>query len=550
MIESGLLKKAAQHIDPVLRRRLTENLGPGIALALTTRDKIASTSSFGVANQDTQRPVTDRTLFQIGSITKHFTAVACMRLAEQGRLDVAAPVTETLDWFQVDSAFETPITTHHLLTHTAGLVMMMDSYPSSWWQTWALRETKLGFEPGSRFSYSNVGYNVLQCIIQTITGTRFSDALRELVFEPLGMDESYGEVTSSLYPRMAQGHKYSAHDDRPVPRPESQFVVNWYELSEGCGSVVTTATDLSIFLRMLLNEGLDAQGHAFLSADSFAQMTHPHAIMEGFFDGTTQGYGLLIEQSENTGNQRRIIGGGENLGFEAAMYGDFETGVGVVLLINSFDVAWKETRWIMDVLLAASRGKPLPEWTHPAPSDPSIIGERADDYVGAYTSQDQSFELINSDGSLMLHANGKRALVIHEWGENFATTHLDFDHAMLTFARDDQDQVVEVFQLGERFLKTGQQAPSMPDYPAEWDAYVGHFRSFGILITNFRVFVRRGTLMMKAYSGYVDIPLTPLEDGVFRSGGESSPERLIFDSFAGGRALRCRASGCDFYRIE
>ena len=550
MAEAREFEAAIRHIDNLMKRRLSEDLGPGVSLALTSKDTLLATRAYGEANQSTQAPVTDCTLFQIGSITKHFTAAACMRLVQQEKLDIHAPITDYLEWFEVQSRFRTPITLHHLLTHTAGLVMMMDSYPSSWWQTWALRDTELGFDPGSSFSYSNVGYNVLQCIIQTVTGLSFDASLRQLVFEPLGMIESYGEVRADLYPRLAQGHKYSPHDDRPEPRPERQHVVNWYEFSEGCGSVVTTSSDLSIFLRMLLNKGKDCNGNDFLSTEEFALMIHPHAQMEGFFKGTTQGYGVLIEQSEDTNNQRRIIGAGENLGFEAAMYGDLETGVGVVLLINSFDVAWKETRWMMNVLIATSNEQDLPNWPHSMPPAQAPLGEKAHEYVGAYTGDDQSFDIIDNDGVLKLVSNGSSANAICEYGDNFRVDHPELGAALLTFGRDDQQHVVEAFQLGRTFLREGYEAPPVPEHPSEWEAYVGHYRSFGILITNFRIFIRKGQLMMQAYSGYVDMALTPLGNGVFRSGGEASPERLIFDSIANGTALRCRASGCDFYRVE
>ena len=543
-------QSAIERIDEMLMKRHEEGLGPGLSLALTTSDKLLATRTYGVTNADSGEPVTDETLFQIGSITKHFTAVACMRLHEQGRLNLQAPVTEYLDWFEVQSQYETPLTIHHLLTHTAGLVMMIDCYPSSWWQTWALRNTELGFKPGERFSYSNVGYNVLQCVIQTITGKSFDDSLRELIFEPLGLANTYGQIRNSLCDRMAKGHKYSAHDDRPVPRPERQTVVNWYEMSAGCSSVVTTATDLAKFLRMLLNRGRADDGTALLSEETFDMMTKPYAEMQGFFPGTSQGYGVLMEQSEATGDHPRIIGGGENLGFEAAMYGDFDSGVGVVLLCNSFDVAWGETKWIMSALVSASQGEELPVLPELKPFVPQPLGEKAQEYVGTYESADRAFTITVTAGHLTLTANGTSVRHDPQWGDNFFAPHPDFDHAMVTFGRDEEGNVVEAFQLGEWFRNERFQGPPDIDYPGAWDGFVGQYRSFGILVTNFRIFVRKGQLTCLSYSGYVDQPLTDLGDGWFRNGDEASPEKMTFDCFANGKALRCRASGGEYYRME
>jgi CubicO group peptidase (beta-lactamase class C family) len=541
---------AVDAIDRMLAERHRQGFGPGLSLALTTHDKLVATKTYGVANADRGDPVTDRTLFQIGSITKHFTAAACLRLAEQGRLDIGAPVTRYLDWFEVRSRFATPITLHHLLTHTAGLVMMMDSYPSAWAQVWKLRDTDLGFEPGTQFSYSNVGYNVLQCVIQTVTGLGFDAALRELVFAPLGMDETWGEILWDLYPRLADGHKYSSVDDHPVPRPERQVVVNRHRVSQGCASVVTTAADLAKFLRMQLRGGRADDGEAFLSSESFAKMVHPHAPFEGFFEGTTQGYGALVEQSEKTRGHRRIIGGGENLGFEAIMYGDLEAGVGVVLFCNSFDVAWTETRWSLDTLIAAAEGceRPVPPTLRPLFEEK--LGERAKDYVGMYTSAERSFTISEEDGDLRFAAPGTSALLRLLWQESFISPAAGFDQGMLSFSRDGSGRVFEAVQLGDVYARDAKPKSKGPELPKEWNAYLGHYRAFGSLVTNFRIFARKGQLWCQMYGGYGEELLTDLGGGRFRRDGETSPETYAFDWIAGGKALRCCASGCGFYRVD
>ncbi|MDD5264434.1 MAG: serine hydrolase [Candidatus Bipolaricaulis sp.] len=542
--------RAVEAIDRMLAERHRQGLGPGLSLAVTTRDELVATRTYGVANADRGDPVTDRTLFQIGSITKHFTAVACLRLAEQGRLDLDAPVTRYLDWFEVGSRFATSVTLHHLLTHTAGLVMMMDSYPSAWAQVWKLRDTDLGFEPGTRFSYSNVGYNVLQCVIQTVTGLSFDAALRKLVFAPLGMDQTWGEILWDLYPRLADGHKYSSVDDRPVPRPERQVVVNRYRVSQGCASVVTTAADLTKFLRMFLRRGRGDDGKVFLSAELFAKMLYPHAPFEGFFEGTMQGYGALVEQSERTHGHRRVIGGGENLGFEATMYGDLEAGVGVILFCNSFDVPWGETRWCLDALAAAAAGVELPALPMLKPLFAEGLGERAKDYVGTYSSPERSFTISDEKGNLRFDAPGATALLEPVWGDSFVLPAAGFDQGLLSFSRDKDGRVVGAAQLGDVYARD--EKPKAKEYvlPKEWDAYLGHYRAFGSLVTNFRIFARKGQLWCQMYSGYGEEPLTDLGGGRFRRGGEASPETYAFDWIASGKALRCRASGCDFYRVD
>jgi len=427
--------------------------------------------------------------------------------------------------------------------------MMMDSYPSAWAQVWKLRDTDLGFEPGTRFSYSNVGYNVLQCVIQTVTGLCFDAALRELVFAPLGMDETWGEIFWDLYPRLADGHKYSSVDDHPVPRPERQTAVNRYRVSQGCASVVTTAVDLAKFLRMELRGGVGDDGSAFLSAEAFAKMVHPYAPCDGFFEETMQGYGVLIEQSEKTRGHRRIIGGGENLGFEALMYGDVEAGVGVVLFCNSFDIAWAETRWSLDALIAAAEGRDQPAPPTLRPLFEEKLGDRARDYVGTYKSAERSFTIFEEDGDLRLAAPRASGLLKLLWGDSFVSTVAGLNCGMLTFSRDDAGRVFEAVQLGEVYARDAKPKAKGNLLPKEWNAYLGHYRAFGSLVTNFRIFARKGQLWCQIYSGYGEEPLEDLGGGRFRHGGEASPETYAFDWIASGKALRCRASGCDFYRV-
>jgi len=387
----------------------------------------------------------------------------------------------------------------------------------------------------SQFAYSNVGYNVLQCVIQTITRLSFDAALRELIFEPLGMDMTYGEIRNGLYDRMANGHKYSAHDDRPVPRPKRQTVVNWYELSEGCGSVVTTAADLARFLRMLLRGGRDDAGGELLRPDTFEMLTHPYIEMQGFFPGTMQGYGVLIERSDETSDHRRILGGGENLGYEAAMYGDLDAGIGVILFCNSYDIPWRETRWILSVLLAAAEGAEPPEWPHGDAVDLTLVGENAGEYVGRYRFGDRSFDVTEIEGRLRFTANGQAVFLERIWGDRFVVPHPDFDRSMLAFGRSDPKAVVEAFQLGDWYRN---------------EAYAGQYRAFGVFVNSLKFFVRKGMFMCQSYGGYGEDALTDLGAGVFRAGGESSPHRMTFDWDAGGKTLRCRASDGDFYRVE
>jgi len=161
--------EAFRLMDDYVRRWMASMCTPGMAIALFDREYCQCISTYGYRDLETNAPVTSDTLFEIGSITKTFTAVAVLQAAEAGLLDLHAPVTSCLPWFQVQSTYE-PITIHHLLNHSAGLVGIIDQAPDIHSAAWMLRETKLAFPPGEQFLYSDAGYQILVLVLESVIG--------------------------------------------------------------------------------------------------------------------------------------------------------------------------------------------------------------------------------------------------------------------------------------------------------------------------------------------------------------------------------------------
>ncbi|MGC4192025.1 MAG: serine hydrolase domain-containing protein [Thermomicrobiales bacterium] len=113
--------EAIDRIDALAKRLLEKGIAPGYALAVTDRDGLLVERRYGFANQDAETPIATEMLFEIGSIGKSFTAIVLMQLAAEGKVDLHAPVSTYLPWFAVQSAYDQPITIHHLLTHTGGI---------------------------------------------------------------------------------------------------------------------------------------------------------------------------------------------------------------------------------------------------------------------------------------------------------------------------------------------------------------------------------------------------------------------------------------------
>jgi D-alanyl-D-alanine carboxypeptidase len=531
------LQSAFDHIDQYAARLMDEGNLPGLAIALTDRQNLLRISTYGVADIAAQSPVAPDTLFQIGSLGKPFTSIALLQQRDQGTLDLHAPVTQYLPWFEVQSAYP-PITVHHLMNHTAGIVRGTDVAPHGLYESWALRTTKTRTPPGAYFWYSNIGYKTLGFLIEELTGQSFHDAIQSRVLHPLGMTQTYPAITHETRQKAAIGY-CDVYDDRPEHPSHGLAPAIWGEYGTGDGCQVSTAEDMAIYLRMLLNRGRGSNGR-LISEESFDLMTL-HGIWTG---GDYYGYGLATYPLDG----RTYIGhGGGNAGYRSAIVVDMEAGLGVVFLLN----VWGETDPIVDaathvltVLRAAQRQVELPPL--PPATNPSCIAKAAN-YTGVYRAGDRVLRLTAAAGKLLLTYHDQ--VVALEWrgADRFYVGHPEFDLFLLEFKRRN-GEVVEAFHGPDWYINNRYAGPLQFAYPEAWEAYTGHYRARNPEASNFRVVLRKGDLVLIFPWGVAE-SLAPLDDGWFRIGAdENSPETLRFDAVVGGRALLAEYSGCPYYR--
>ncbi|MBZ0278796.1 MAG: beta-lactamase family protein, partial [Anaerolineae bacterium] len=258
------------------------NLGkwriPGLALGIYHRGEVA-VMGFGVTNADHPLPVTDETLFQVGSVTKTFVGTAVMRLVEMGKLALDATVQTYLPEFHVrDETASTQATLRHLLTHTCG------------WAGDVFRNTGAGEDAlaryvagmanleqlapvGTLFSYNNAAFSVLGRIIEIVTGKTFEAALSELVLTPLGLENTYIFPADVMTRRFVVGHRVTdgvIQVARPWPLERS---------SHAQGGIICDIRDILRYARFHLGDGTDQAGNRLLTADSLAQMQSPQVTI-------------------------------------------------------------------------------------------------------------------------------------------------------------------------------------------------------------------------------------------------------------------------------
>ena len=266
-------------------------------------------SSMAVAVTDGERTLASRTygaphgaMFQFGSIGKSFTAIVALQLSEQGMLDLHAPVTDALPWFAVGGT-TAPITLHHLLTHSSGLIQGAEIATGSNYDVVALADTEVGFAPGEHFWYSNVGYRVVGLMLERVAGRSYPRLVSERILERLGMDESEPWIVQEMRPRLAQA-TVPAFDDRPW-RPQHGLVpATWIDSAEADGCICSSGGDLAIYLRALMT-----RDERLLSAESWAAMLAPQVAIDQDDEGEHYGYGIGIG-AKDFGHGGGMIGTG------------------------------------------------------------------------------------------------------------------------------------------------------------------------------------------------------------------------------------------------
>ena len=256
-----------------LMRRFVQADGPGAAIGVVRDGRFVLRKAYGLADLEWQVPLTPDTVFRIASVTKPFTAMAVMILAERGLLDVEAPLETYLPGW---SARGRRVTLRRLLDHTSGIWRhdngtlpdrtRRSNLPLA--ETLAMIHAgDFEFEPGERYVYNNSGYMLLGQVIETVTGLGFGEVLQREIFEPLGMTQTGlldpGTVTRKRAHGYVRGRR-GFHNARPD-------AFNWSFAAGGLGS---TLDDLARW-----EAGLRA--HRLVRPQTFEAMLAPVRLNDG-----------------------------------------------------------------------------------------------------------------------------------------------------------------------------------------------------------------------------------------------------------------------------
>jgi D-alanyl-D-alanine carboxypeptidase len=531
------LKEACSRLDAFIAREMRDKGIPGLSLALTDRNGLLRASTYGYADVKLKKPVTPETEFEIGSISKSFTAISLLQLSEQGKFDPRQPITKYLPWFSVHSNY-TPITGHDVMSHSAGLPRDRDDIPSSLYQAAGVRDRWTGYEPGKHFAYSNIGYQIMGYLLEEITGKSSAESVDERILQPLGMKHSEPLFTHDTYSRLATGYA-PLYDDRPNRASSPLIEATWLEYAAGDGAIVSTASDMAIYLRMLLNRGSAPTGR-IISEDSFKLLTQ-HASEES--EGVWYGYGM---SSWIVDGHNYIGHAGGMVGYSSKLQGDMDDGLGVIALVNFPGGPGGIPDYALKLLRAVYEGHDLP----PMPDeDPPERVTNAADYAGTYTSlEGKKLSVAAENERLFLLRDGQKTPLEPYGKESFLVALPDFALFPLQFHRE-KGKVTELSYGADWYAGENYSGPRKFDVPAEWASFPGHYRANHAWFNNFRIVVRKGKLLLISPEGSEWL-LTPDGHDGFWAGEEGEPprEQISFDMPVHGKTLRCVLSGLSYYR--
>ncbi len=533
LAQAAAVQPVFTRLDEFITRHMRETGAPGMTLALANRDGLIRVSTYGYADMKAGARVVPETMFEIGSISKSFVGLTLMQLRDEGKLDLTKPIVEYLPWLKINSKFAA-ITTHHILSHSAGLPgapLLLDALLSELWTA---------YEPGKRFLYSNTGYKILGFLIEAIDKRPFAEALRARMLTPLGMTASSPIITNDLRKMMAIGYE-PLNEGKPFlvngPLAEAQ----WLEVDIAAGSVASTPADMAKYMRMLLNRGALPKGR-LISEESFALFTKPAIDSPYRGEPASYGYGLW---TSDVGGHTRLRHTGGMVAFSSSIDVDMTGNIGAFASVNANLRGYRPvavTKYAVELFNASADGKPLPEAPAPPPAPDEV--KNAADYAGTYTSLDGKKIELAADGNklVLVHAN-RRIVLERAGGDRFIVKHPDFDTYLLGFVRENQ-QVTQAYYGANWYLGEKYNGPKTFDTKKEWEGFVGHYHNDSPWYGDTRIVMRKGQLFVEGVQ-----PLVPRGDGKFGLGDPDGPDWMAFETIVDGRAMRLSFSGIIFRRV-
>jgi CubicO group peptidase (beta-lactamase class C family) len=349
----GPRSAALDSLDALIAKEVSSNGVGGVTVGVVVGADLVWTKSYGEADMENHVPARKETVYRIGSITKQFTAIMLLQLVQAGKVHLSDPVEKyfpEINTVKGRSASAPPVTLFQLATHTGGLAREPDDLPSylvgpvSAWEgvlLKALEHTSYAYEPGTQFSYSNIGYAVLGAALARAAKEPYVEYVTKNILLPLGMTHTVFDPTQDTRLTLAKGYACKGNIvDSKVP--EGEHHGRGYKVPNG--AMYSTVSDLAKFLTFEMGFGPESVLKKQILKDVPKYLVSSDLLL--------QGYGIGLEAGWH-GDYLLLGHGGDVPGYIAAAYFEPQRKFGVLFFHNgSGDKLdeWKMVGQVVDVI--------------------------------------------------------------------------------------------------------------------------------------------------------------------------------------------------------
>ncbi|HEX5220477.1 MAG TPA: serine hydrolase domain-containing protein [Verrucomicrobiae bacterium] len=339
---AGLSAETVARVDALFANFDHPN-APGASVMVIRDGKPIFAKGYGLANLDTKTPCTTNTNFRLASVSKQFTAMAVMILAERNALSFGESLTA---FFPEFPEYGKAITVRHLLTHTSGLIAYEDVIPEGTTipvldqdvLRLLMKQDKTYFPPGTQYRYSNSAYALLALIVEVRSGQTFARFLRENIFEPLKMTNTLAyEEGLAVVSNRAYGHTLKSNVWQRTDQSLTSAVL-------GDGGVYSSVTDLAKWDQALYKSKLVSEPMLRVAFSPLTPTDRP---------GRSYGFGWYITEYRG---MKEIYHSGETIGFRTRIIRYPEKNFTIIILANRSDTKVDDfPHQIADVILFAGK---------------------------------------------------------------------------------------------------------------------------------------------------------------------------------------------------
>lgn len=340
-----------EDIDEFVTNYIKRNGLPGASIVIVKDGKLVYEKGYGHDSEG--RPVTEKTLMRIGSVSKSFTAFSVLQLVDEGKIKLDDSIVKYLPELTMDDARLQKVTVRHLLSHTSGIPNPTIVPPANTLKDGVARlhDWKLKWQPGDKYLYSNPNYWILARLVEVTSGVEFPQYLKQKIFSPLGMNDTLSAINSGD-PVMGISQGYITAYGTALP---------WSELEKmfaGSGGVISTAADMGKWLAMHTSEGKNVNGERLLSKSLLEESYSPQP-------GSPK-YGLGWSLSSPNSKPARISHSGALSTIQAQQDIVPSSGYAVAVMLNSFTTTLEHSYEISSGIIQLTEGQ-IPDTKAPRP---------------------------------------------------------------------------------------------------------------------------------------------------------------------------------------